>query len=57
MKSKEPLLITVFFPPYTPYEVVLKYWSKRTNHGIDTYRNWICANPQTGLSYCEYSYI
>ncbi len=50
-------MITVFFPAFTPYMEVREHWSKRTNNGLDTWFNNICANPQTGLSYYTYQWL
>ena len=51
------IMITVYFPPFTPFAVVWEYWKQRTDNGLLTWRNNICANPQTGLSYCKYEYL
>ena len=51
------IMITVYFPPFTPSEIVLAYWRQRTDNGLLTWRNHICTNSQTGLSYCQYEYL
>lgn len=49
--------IYVFFPSFTPMEVILAHWRERTNNGLDTWHNFLCANPQTGISYYVYSLL